>query len=211
MNRRLGALAMLGLLAVVPSSTPAGAPEAKQNGTWTQLFDGTSLDGWVKVGNEKSQWEVTDGAICGSGPASMLYCTKGPYKNFRFRAEIKINDKGNSGMYVRCKEKPGFTDGYEIQINSTHGDPVRTGSLYTLVEIYDTLVPPDTWFTQEVEVRDKNYRGKIVTEFIIKVNDKVLYKFRDFSPEFKEGFFAFQQHDPGSKVCVRKVEMMELP
>ncbi|NNE91859.1 MAG: DUF1080 domain-containing protein, partial [Verrucomicrobiales bacterium] len=25
------------------------------------------------------------------------------------------------------------------------------------------------------------------------------------------GYFAFQQHDPGSKVCIRKVEVMELP
>src|SRR5215469_6899573 len=68
---------------------------------WTPLFDGKSLDGWEKVGDEASMWEVKDGEIQGSGPASMLVCTKGPYKNFRYRAEIKINDKGNSGLYFR--------------------------------------------------------------------------------------------------------------
>ena len=32
-----------------------------------------------------------------------------------------------------------------------------------------------------------------------------------FAQQFKEGHFAFQQHDPGSKVGIRKVEVMELP
>src|SRR5258708_37707379 len=59
---------------------------------WISLFDGQSLHGWEKVGQEASVWEVKDGALCGSGPASMLVCTKGPNKNFRYRTTIKIND-----------------------------------------------------------------------------------------------------------------------
>ena len=53
---------------------------------WLPLFDGKTLDGWEKVGKEESVWEVKEGEIRGSGPASMLVCTKGPYKNFRYRA-----------------------------------------------------------------------------------------------------------------------------
>ena len=68
-----------------------------------------------------------------SGQASMLYSPKGDYKNFRFRAEIKINDRGNSGMYFRCPAADGdFGKGYEAQIDSTHSDPIRTGSIYGL-------------------------------------------------------------------------------
>ena len=96
---------------------------------WIPLFDGKTLGGWEKVGKEESVWEVKDGEIQGSGPASMLACTKGPYKNFRYRAEIKINDGGNSGLYFRTTARPGFSDGYEAQIDSTHKDPIRTGSL----------------------------------------------------------------------------------
>ena len=104
-------------------------------------------------GKEGSNWEVKDGAIVGTGKASMLYSPK-TYKNFKFRAEIKINDHGNSGMYFRCPAQDGsFGKGYEAQIDSTHRDPIRTGSLYTFVHIYKQLVPPDTWFTYEVEVR----------------------------------------------------------
>ncbi len=98
-----------------------------ENKKWVSLFDGKTTDGWEKVGKEKSVWEVKDGALCGSGPASMLVCTKGPYKNFRYRAEVKINDGGNSGLYFRTTRKPSFADGYEAQIDSTHRDPIRTG------------------------------------------------------------------------------------
>lgn len=181
-----------------------------QDGNWVSLFDGKSLDGWEKVGNAESVWEVKEGAIQGSGPPSMLVCTKGPYKNFRYRAEIKINDGGNSGLYFRTTRKPGFTDGYEAQIDSTHTDPIRTGSLYGMCHVYKQLVKPDTWFTYDLTVRDDVWRGKKITRIKITVDGNELYEYLDFGLTFKEGHFAFQQHDPGSKVSIRKVEVMPL-
>ena len=47
-----------------------------EDGQWVSLFDGKTMSGWEKVGNEDSVWQVSDGALCGSGPASMLVCTK---------------------------------------------------------------------------------------------------------------------------------------
>ncbi|MCA9121395.1 MAG: DUF1080 domain-containing protein [Planctomycetaceae bacterium] len=178
---------------------------------WVSLFDGKSMDGWERVGNEASKWEVKDGALSGSGPASMLVCTKGPYKNFRYRAEVKISDGGNSGLYFRTTRKPGFTDGYEAQIDSTHTDPIRTGSLYGMCHVYKRLVEPDTWFTYEIEVRDDVWRGRENTRIKITVNGDELYEYLDFALTFKEGHFAFQHHDPGSVVAIRKVEVLELP
>lgn len=188
------------------SGTNAVADEAE----WVSLFDGKTMDGWEKVGNDASVWEVKDGAICGSGPASMLVCTKGPYKNFRYRAEVKINDRGNSGLYFRTTPKPGFSDGYEAQIDSTHTDPIRTGSLYGHCHVYKQLVKPDTWFTYELEVRDDVWRGREMTRIKITVDGNELYEYLDFGLTFKEGHFAFQQHDPGSKVNIRKVEVLPL-
>jgi hypothetical protein len=154
---------------------------------------------------------VVDGAIVGSGQASMLVCTKGPYKNFRYRVECKINDRGNSGLYFRTTRRPNFTNGYEAQIDSTHSDPIRTGSLYGMCHVYKRLVEPDQWFTYEVEVRDDVWRGKPITRIKITVNGDELYEYFDFALTFKEGHFAFQQHDPGSKVSIRKIEVAELP
>lgn len=179
--------------------------------TWVSLFDGQSLNGWEKVGKEDSRWEVKDGAIQGSGTQSMLVYTPKIYKNFRYRCEVKINDLGNSGVYFRAARKPTFSDGYEAQVDSTHKDPIRTGSLYGMCHVYERLVEPDTWFQYEIEVRDDVWRKKPVTYIKITLNGKQLYDFLDFNQTFKEGHFAFQQHDPGSFVSIRKVEVMELP
>jgi len=186
-------------------------PVMAQDGKWVSLFDGKTMDGWEIVGREGSVWEVRDGALAGSGQPSMLVHTKGPYRNFRYRAEVKISDGGNSGLYFRTTRKPSFADGYEAQIDSTHRDPIRTGSLYGMSHVYKQLVEPDTWFKYEIEVRDDVWRGRKNTRIKVTVDDDELYEYLDFALTFKEGYFAFQHHDPGSKVAIRKVEVMELP
>ena len=194
------------MLLVLFSFSDAVAEDSK----WISLFDGKTMKGWEKVGREDSVWEVKDGALSGSGPASMLVCTKGPYKNFRYRAEIKINDGGNSGLYFRTTAKPSFSDGYEAQIDSTHTDPIRTGSIYGMCHVYKQHVKPDTWFTYDLEVRDDVWRGRKMTRIKVTIDGNELYEYMDFALTFKKGHFAFQQHDPGSKVSIRKVEVMPL-
>lgn len=156
---------------------------------------------------------MVDGNLVGSGGQSMIFSPKGDYKNFKFRAELKINDHGNSGMYFRTPKGNTFMKGYECQVNSTHADPIRSGSLYTFVHLFDSSNPPkaDTFFTQEIEVQDVNFRGKMVTRVRISIDGKLLYEFQDFAQTWKTGHFAFQQHDPGSRVTIRKIEVMELP
>jgi hypothetical protein len=188
------------------------APACSHAGEWVSLFDGQTLSGWTQGGGAgKSKWTVEDGSIVGSGQASMLYSPKGEYRNFKFRAEIKISDGGNSGMYFRCPTPNGsFSEGYEAQIDSTHRDPIRTGSVYGFVHVYKQIVPPDTWFTYEVEVVDKNWRGKVVPHIKVSINGEVLYELVEYTKAWDHGHFAFQQHDPGSKVQIRKIEVMEL-
>ena len=183
---------------------------AEEEKKWTSLFDGKTMDGWEKVGKKDSKWELKDGALCGSGVPSMLVYSKSAYKNFRYRVELKINDGGNSGVYFRTPPKPTFRDGYEAQVDSTHRDPIRTGSLYGFCHVYEKLVEPDAWFTYEIEVRDDVWRGRELTRIKVTVDGKELYEYLDFAKSFGEGHFGFQQHDPGSKVCIRKVEVLPL-
>ena len=140
----------------------------------------------------------------------MLVYTKRPYKNFRYRVEAKINDGGNSGVYFRATRKPSFRDGYEAQVDSTHKDPIRTGSLYGFCHVYKQHVKPDTWFTYEIEVQDDVWRNRELTRIKVTVDGNELYEYLDFAKTNGTGYFAFQQHDPGSKVHVRKVEVMPL-
>ena len=210
---RLYRFTALLIASFVVSTVTAGQPSAETSDTgaeWTSLFDGNSLDGWEKVGKEDSRWAVEDGALAGSGTQSMLVYTKEKYKNFRYRVEAKINDGGNSGVYFRTTRQPTFKDGYEAQVDSTHKDPIRTGSLYGFCHVYEQHVKPGEWFTYEIEVRDDVWRGREMTRIKITVNGDELYEYLDFDKTFGEGYFAFQQHDPGSEVHIRKVEVLPL-
>jgi len=203
--------ALSGLAAVLLCAPVLAAePAAPAKSGWQPLFDGKTMDGWEKVGKKDSHWEVKDGALEGSGSQSMLVSTKGPFKNFRYRVEAKINDGGNSGVYFRTTRRPGFSDGYEAQVDSTHRDPIRTGSLYGFCHVYKQHVKPGEWFTYEIEVRDDVWRGRKMTRIKITVDGNELYEYMDFAKTYGAGHFAFQQHDPGSKVHIRKAEVMPL-
>lgn len=153
--------------------------------------------------NRDGSWRFEGGVLHGQGGVSHIFSPRGDYDNFSYRADIKIKDKGNSGQYFRTAFGNGFPSGYEAQVNSTHTDPKRTGSLYNFANVTDMLVPPDTWFTQEV-IADGNH-------IIIKVNGKVAVDYVDAKSTFTNGHFAFQQHNLGSEVWVRNVQVKEMP
>src|SRR5262252_2061058 len=108
-----------GLFALVVGSIvsfPAvqgGDKKSDSKDEWVQLFNGKDLKGWKTHPDDKAKWEVKDGAIVGTGPAGHLYSDRGDYENFHLKFECKINDKGNSGQYVRAKFGKGFPRGYE--------------------------------------------------------------------------------------------------
>jgi hypothetical protein len=207
----IGALVLGGLALVWAGPSAADNTKAEKAGTekdgWVQLFNGKDFKGWKSHPDNPGKWKVEDGILIGSGPASHLFSERGDYENFIFRVEAKINDHGNSGQYFRTEYGPGFPKGYEAQINSTHGDPVRTGSLYGFAGclIKEMLVKPDEWFTQEVTA--------VGNHIIIKVNGKTTVDTKITDPKrlYTKGHFALQQHDPGSVVQFRKIEVKELP
>jgi hypothetical protein len=202
----LGAGLLLAALALAWGGS-AGAADDKKDEGFVQLFNGKDLTGWKTHPKDKAKWEVVDGLLVGSGEAGHLFSERGDYENFVYRVEAMINDKGNSGQYFRTKFGPAFPTGYEAQINSTHGDPVRTGSLYGFKDclIKEMLVKPNEWFTQEVTA-DGNH-------IVIKVNGKVTVDTKITDPKrlYTKGHFALQQHDPGSVVKFKKIEVKELP
>jgi len=212
-----------GWAAVVMVLCAAAAPAQAQNG-WVTILDAKSFKDW-KVAPESpksrveesatekkviagdslhdGRWTFENGVLHGEGGVSHIFSPRGDYENFVERAEIKIKDKGNSGQYFRTAFGNGFPNGYEAQVNSTHTDPVRTGSLYGFVKVLDQLVPPDTWFTQEVTA--------VGNHIVIKVNGKTTVDYVDTKNTHTKGHFAFQQHNLGSEVWIRNVQVKELP
>ena len=205
------AVAALGgcLMAVIGGF--AGADEAG----FEPLFDGKSLAGW-KPNENPDSWRVVDGAIVCKGPRSHLFyigadaAKPAEFKNFHLKAEVKTRPRANSGLFIHTRPQPdGWpAHGYEVQVNNSQGDPVRTGSLYNVVKNFTAPAEDDTWFTLEVMVV-----GKAVT---VRVDGRVLYEFVE--PEgvtgtrkLAAGTFAIQAHDPGSEVHYRNIRVKRLP
>jgi 3-keto-disaccharide hydrolase len=201
----------------------AAVPRQREDG-WVTILDAKSFKDWKvapespksrveETATEKrviagdslhdGRWTFKDGVLHGEGGVSHIFSPRGDYENFVYRAEIKIKDKGNSGQYFRTAFGNGFPNGYEAQVNSTHTDPVRTGSLYGFVKELDMLVPPDNWFTQEVTA--------VGNHIVIKVNGKTTVDYVDTKNTHMKGHFAFQQHNLGSEVWIRNVQVKELP
>ena len=203
---RVTAVAIFAIgISALATSSPVSADDKKADDDkgFVQLFNGKNLTGWKTHPEDKAKWEVKDGVLVGSGQKGHLFSERGDYENFVYRVEAKINDHGNSGQYFRTQVGPSFPSGYEAQINSTHRDPVKTGSLYNFVAVKDMLVKPDEWFTQEVTA--------VGNHIIIKVNGKTTVDFVDKKNTHTKGHFALQQHDPGTVVMFRKIEVKELP
>jgi hypothetical protein len=198
-----------------PNPNPGSITEivTKKDGDKVSAYYGKLKSKGGEEGKEVPLWRVEEGILIGSGPSTHLFSERGDYENFRYRVEAQINDHGNSGQYFRTAFGPGFPKGYEAQINSTHGDPIRTGSLYPSfgrlakeerdkILVKDQLVKPNEWFTQEV-IAEGNH-------IVIKVNGKTTVDYMDEKNTFTKGHFALQGHDPGTVVKFRKIEVIEL-
>jgi hypothetical protein len=183
------------------------ADEATDDG-WLVLFDGRTLDGW-QASESPENWTVEDGAISGHGGRSHLFYVGREFQNFHFKTDVMINKGGNSGIFFHSQIEADWPKaGYESQVNNTHADPVKTGSLYYFVKLFESAAKDDEWWTQEIIVK-----GKQIT---MKVNGKTLYEYDE--PEgvtgphkLSKGLFAFQQHDPGSRVRFKNVKVKPLP
>src|SRR5687768_610981 len=197
--------------------TIAGATLPAQDAGWVSLFDGKTLDGW-KVGENAASFSVADGAIVINGPRAHLYYV-GPvgnhdFKNFEFKADVMTTPGSNSGIYFHTAYQQGGwpAKGYEVQVNNSHTDWRRTGSLYAIQDVREVHVKDNEWYTESITVQGKRV--------IIKINDKTVVDYtepenvqrpRDMAGRvISSGTFALQGHDPKSKVYYKDIMVRAL-
>jgi len=203
----------LGLSALLSCHSPRHA----SGGGWISLFDGKSLDGW-KVGENAATFSVENGTIVAHGNTAHLFY-EGPakdhnFKNFELRADVMTEPGSNSGIYFHTQYQEGGwpSKGYEVQVNNSHTDWRRTGSLYAVEDVKEVYVKDNEWFTESFSVQGKRV--------IIKINDKVVVDYTE--PDnvqrpadmagriISSGTFALQGHDPKSKVYFKNIMVKPL-
>jgi hypothetical protein len=117
----------------------------------------------------------------------------------------------NSGIYFHTHyQASGFPKtGYESQVNVTHGDPVKTGSLYHVVKLYKTPAKDNQWWKQTIIVEGKH--------IIVKINDEQVIDYTEPNDvgnrqeKLSCGSFALQAHDPKSVTYFRNIRVKPLP
>lgn len=188
-----------------------------QSNRWISLFDGKTLNGW-KVGDNASTFSVDSGMIKVNGNTAHLFYD-GPvenhnFKNFEFKADVMTRPHSNSGIYIHTQFQQGGwpAKGYEVQVNNSHTDWRRTGSLYAIQDVKAVIVPDNVWFTMYIKVVGK--------EIIIKINDSTVVDYTEPAnlqrpDDMKErvlssGTFALQGHDPGSTVYFKNIMVKPL-
>ena len=191
------------LLAIVSISLPFVS--AADDDGWVSLFNGKDLSGWTI--SENGQFTVEDGCIVVRGKRAHLF-TKKTFKDFHFKTEIKTEPGANSGLYFHTKHEETWpTRGYEVQVNCSHSDPVKNGSLWGVVRNFDPIAKDNEWYTMEIIVKGK--------DVITKVNGKTVVHYTELEGvtagrRIDQGSMAIQAHDPKSIIRYRNVQIKPL-
>jgi len=117
---------------------------AQNEENWVSLFDGKSIDGWIRRGG-KAEYRVEDGAIVGTtipgrkvrgkrvaGTPNTFLCTPRVYGDFILELEFKVDPGMNSGVQIRSNSYRGYKNGrvhgYQVEIDPS--DRAWTGGIY---------------------------------------------------------------------------------
>ncbi len=204
------------LFAFVLISSVAFGQSSSDNG-WISLFDGKTLNGW-KASHPES-FKVKDGSIVTDGPRSHLYYM-GPvenhdFKNFEFKIDVMTKPGANSGIYFHTKfQEDGFPDnGFEVQINNSHSDWKRTGSLYDIEDFGHKYARDNEWFTMYIKVYGRNVQVKIDGNEVINWTQPAAFVAPEGHPGrfISDGTFALQIHSNDDKIYFKNIMVRPLP
>lgn len=212
-------LALAALTIVVPLASAIAEDKKPDAHGFVTIFDGKSLDGWKKSGENEDAIQLKDGAIVANGNRCHLFYVGDdkPFKDFHFVAEVMTKPHSNGGIYFHTKyQEEGWPlTGHECQVNNTYDkDPQKTGGVYKVARVLEAPAKDDEWFKYEIIVKGNNV--------VVKINDKVTADYTEDPDKLAKdrsieegrrvgnGTFALQAHDPGSTVLYRNIRVKRL-
>jgi hypothetical protein len=119
------------------------------------LFNGEDLTGWKIIGDRANGWKAEDGVLMNrtsKGKPWGNLRTEQEFEDFNLKLEVRVPEKGNSGIYLR-----GI---YEVQVFESHGKPVNNrhmGAIYS--RIAPTVAaekPMNEWQTMDITLVDRH-------------------------------------------------------
>jgi len=175
------------------------------------LFNGRDLSGWVPM--HGGAWSIEDGVLVGRNgtnwstnpeKSGSWLRTEKDYGDFVLEFEYAINERGNSGVFIRSglEKNPAFT-GHEMQIVDDHGrEPKKgsTGALYDVVAASKNMSKPaGEWNKARVTCKGKRIQINLNGEDIVDYQTDRLTR----------GYIGLQNHDTHAVVKFRNLRITE--
>lgn len=220
---RLLIAAVVALQAVPPQTHPSSAAVADG----ISLFNGRDLTGW-KIAGPPESFRVEDGAIVANGPASHAFYDgaihEHAFRNFELVVDVMTRKGSNGGIYVLTEYEANPANvraagrfpshGFEIQVNNSHTDRVRTGSIYHVQDVLDdSPAKDDEWFTEDITVQGDTITVKVNGRQVAQWTQPADWNGGREGPGRRitgPGTIALQAHDPNSTVYYKNIRIKPL-
>jgi len=211
------------LIALLLAAPAAAYAFSDDSADWIPLFDGESLDGW-KPNEHADTFKVVDGQIVVHGERTHLFYV-GPvrnadFKNFELSADVMTRPGANSGIYFHTAYQPSGwpAAGFEVQVANTHEgangykERKKTGSLYSVRNVYKQLVNDNEWFRMNILVRGEQVQIRLNDMLVVDYvePDQPFRADPNFQRVINHGTFALQGHDPGSTTYFKNIRVRPL-
>lgn len=202
---RLPHLLIFGIFVSITSTTAA---------EWQVLFDGSSLDGWKHAEENPESARVEDGLLILSGERCHLYWVgddgQASFKDFEVELVFQTEQNANSGLFFHTRWQaegwPGY--GLECQINATHEDERKTGSIYGVQDVKEPGHKDGEWVTMKLRVEGDV--AKVWLNGVLHNEWKQTAEHTWKKKRINSGTFALQAHDPGSVVRIKSMRAKAL-
>lgn len=184
---------------------------------WIPLFNGKDLQGW-KIAENPDSFKIEDGIIKIDGPRAHAFyvgeVNNGEFKDFELMVELKTMPKANSGIFFHTayQEEGWPNKGYEVQVNQSHGDWRKSGSLYSFNDVRETYVNDGEWYTTHIIVKGDHVTVKLNGETVMEYIESEDPNRPENAGEKRidRGTFAIQAHDPESVIYYRSIKVKVL-
>ena len=214
------------LLPLLVSAWIQSAAPAVEPG-FTSLFNGKDFTGW-KIKGPAETFTIQDGAIVAKGSASHAYYDGAfrdySFRNFELKVDVMTRAGSNGGVYVLTELQESGENvrasgrfpskGFEIQVNNSHRDRIRTGSLYHVLDVLDeSPAKDDEWFTEHIIVNGDTITVNVNGKQVVKWTQPADWDGGREGPGRKitgPGTIALQGHDPNSTVYYRNIRIKPL-
>jgi hypothetical protein len=130
---------------------------AQPEAGWTTLFDGKTMNNWNPIGT--ANWKVEDGALVADNGNGFLV-SKDAYTDFQLRVEFWIEDKTNSGVFIRCTDPSSVTGktAYEVNIWDTRPEQkYGTGAIVDVAAVDPMPHAGGKWNVYEITAKGNTF------------------------------------------------------